>query len=89
MSKAPIVYTSTHQIKFSELDPYNHVSTGNYATFDQKKRDPVHPAVPGGGIPATEHWHIDLKRHEDQHHSKHSEQCDSDRAFPPAGSAGR
>ena len=33
MSKAPIVYTSTHRIKFSELDPYNHVSTGNYATF--------------------------------------------------------
>ena len=33
MSKAPIVYTNTHRIKFSELDPYNHVSTGNYATF--------------------------------------------------------
>lgn len=33
MSKAPIVYTTTHRIKFSELDPYNHVSTGNYATF--------------------------------------------------------
>src|SRR6266566_1958887 len=33
MPKAPIVYKSTHRIKFSELDPYNHVSTGNYATF--------------------------------------------------------
>jgi len=33
MSKAPIVYKSTHRIKFSELDPYGHVSTGNYATF--------------------------------------------------------
>jgi acyl-CoA thioesterase FadM len=33
MSKAPIVYKSTHRIKFSELDPYNHVNTGNYATF--------------------------------------------------------
>jgi acyl-CoA thioester hydrolase len=33
MSKKPIVFTSTHRIKFSELDPYNHVSTGNYATY--------------------------------------------------------
>jgi acyl-CoA thioester hydrolase len=33
MSKAPIVYRTTHRIKFSELDPYNHVSTGNYATY--------------------------------------------------------
>lgn len=33
MSKAPIVYGSTHRIRFSELDPYNHVSTGNYATY--------------------------------------------------------
>lgn len=33
MSREPIVYTSTHRIKFSELDPYNHVNTGQYATF--------------------------------------------------------
>ncbi|HVD23954.1 MAG TPA: acyl-CoA thioesterase [Lapillicoccus sp.] len=33
MSKAPIVYKSTHRIKFSELDPYDHVNTGNYATY--------------------------------------------------------
>jgi acyl-CoA thioester hydrolase len=33
MSKAPIVYTSTHRVKFSELDPYDHVSTGRYATY--------------------------------------------------------
>jgi acyl-CoA thioester hydrolase len=33
MSKAPIVYKSMHRIKFSELDPYNHVSTGIYATY--------------------------------------------------------
>jgi hypothetical protein len=32
MSKAPIVFKSTHRIRFSELDPYDHVSTGNYAT---------------------------------------------------------
>jgi acyl-CoA thioester hydrolase len=31
MSKAPIVYRSTHWIKFSELDPYDHVRTGTYA----------------------------------------------------------
>ncbi len=33
MSRAPIVYKSMHRIKFSELDPYNHVSTGIYATY--------------------------------------------------------
>jgi acyl-CoA thioester hydrolase len=33
MPKAPIVYKSTHRIKFSELDPYGHVNTGNYATY--------------------------------------------------------
>src|SRR6266699_5876994 len=33
MPKAPIVYKSTHRIKFSELDPYDHVNTGNYATY--------------------------------------------------------
>ena len=33
MSKAPIVYRSTHCIKFSELDPYDHVRTGTYATY--------------------------------------------------------
>ncbi len=32
MSKA-IVYKSTHRIQFSDLDPYNHVSTGKYATY--------------------------------------------------------
>ena len=31
--QAPIVYKTTHRVKFSELDPYNHVSTGNYATY--------------------------------------------------------
>lgn len=33
MSKAPIVYRSTHRIEFSELDPYDHVNTGQYATY--------------------------------------------------------
>ena len=33
MAKVPIVYRSTHRIQFSELDPYNHVSTGKYATY--------------------------------------------------------
>ena len=32
MSTTPIVYRSTHRIRFSELDPFNHVSTGRYAT---------------------------------------------------------
>lgn len=33
VSIKPIVYTSTHRVKFSELDPYDHVSTGRYATY--------------------------------------------------------
>jgi acyl-CoA thioester hydrolase len=33
MSKTPIVYRTTHRIRFSELDPYDHVSTGKYATY--------------------------------------------------------
>jgi len=33
MSKRAIVYETQHRIRFSELDPYNHVNTGNYATY--------------------------------------------------------
>ena len=33
MAKTPIVFKTTHKIRFSELDPYNHMSTGNYATY--------------------------------------------------------
>jgi acyl-CoA thioester hydrolase len=33
MSKAPIVFKSTHRIRFSDLDPYDHVGTGKYATY--------------------------------------------------------
>ena len=29
----PIVYETKHRIRFSELDPYNHVNTGQYATY--------------------------------------------------------
>jgi len=32
MSKA-IVYETSHRIRFSDLDPYDHVSTANYATY--------------------------------------------------------
>jgi acyl-CoA thioester hydrolase len=32
MSK-PIVYKTTHRILFSDLDPYDHVSTAKYATY--------------------------------------------------------
>lgn len=32
MSK-PIVYRTSHRIRFSDLDPYDHVSTANYATY--------------------------------------------------------
>ena len=33
MANAPIGYRTSHRIKFSELDPYNHVGTGRYATY--------------------------------------------------------
>lgn len=33
MVKTPIVFRSTHRIQFSDLDPYNHMSTGKYATY--------------------------------------------------------
>ena len=33
MSKTAIVFKSTHRIQFSELDPYNHMNTGKYATY--------------------------------------------------------
>jgi acyl-CoA thioester hydrolase len=29
----PIVYKTQHRIRFSDLDAYDHVSTGNYATY--------------------------------------------------------
>lgn len=33
MTKKPIIFRTTHKVKFSELDPYNHVGTGRYATY--------------------------------------------------------
>jgi acyl-CoA thioester hydrolase len=33
MSERPIVYRTTHRVNFSELDPYDHVGTGMYATY--------------------------------------------------------
>lgn len=33
MSKTPIIFETTHRIQFSDLDPYNHVGTGQYATY--------------------------------------------------------
>ena len=33
MASTPIAYTSTHRIRFSELDPYDHMNTGTYATY--------------------------------------------------------
>ncbi len=33
MSKTPVVYKSTHRIKFSELDPYNHMRTAVYSGY--------------------------------------------------------
>lgn len=32
-SPKPIVFKTTHRIRFSDLDTYNHVSTANYATY--------------------------------------------------------
>jgi acyl-CoA thioester hydrolase len=33
MSTSPIVFRTTHRVRFSELDPYQHVSTGEYARY--------------------------------------------------------
>lgn len=31
--KTPIVYKTTHRVKFSELDPYNHMRTAVYSAY--------------------------------------------------------
>ena len=33
MSKTPVVYKSTRRIKFSDLDPYNHMRTAVYSAY--------------------------------------------------------
>lgn len=33
MLKTPIIYKSTHRIKFSDLDPHNHVRTAVYSAY--------------------------------------------------------
>ena len=33
MSKQPVVFETTHRIKFSDLDPYNHLRTAAYAGY--------------------------------------------------------
>jgi len=33
MSKKPVIYTSSHRVKFSELDPYNHMRTAIYSAY--------------------------------------------------------
>ena len=33
MSPVPIVFETKHRIRFSDLDPYNHMSTAQYGTY--------------------------------------------------------
>jgi acyl-CoA thioester hydrolase len=33
MPTTPIVFKTTHGINFSDLDPFNHMTTGKYATY--------------------------------------------------------
>lgn len=33
MPTEPLVFTTAHRIRFSDLDPYDHVSTAQYATY--------------------------------------------------------
>jgi acyl-CoA thioester hydrolase len=33
MPAMPIVFKTTHEVRFSDLDPYNHMTTGKYATY--------------------------------------------------------
>jgi acyl-CoA thioester hydrolase len=32
-ARAPLVFKTTHRIRFSDLDTYDHVSTANYVTY--------------------------------------------------------
>ncbi len=33
MARVPVVFTTTHRVQFSDLDPYQHVGTARYATY--------------------------------------------------------
>jgi acyl-CoA thioester hydrolase len=33
MEPTPVIYRSTHRIKFSDLDPYNHLRTAVYSSY--------------------------------------------------------
>ena len=33
MSNQPVVFTTTHRIKFTDLDPYNHLRTALYSAY--------------------------------------------------------
>jgi len=33
MPKKPLIFATTHRVHFSDLDPYNHVGTGRFATI--------------------------------------------------------
>lgn len=33
MTPKPLVFTTTHRVQFSDLDPYNHMGTGRFATY--------------------------------------------------------
>jgi acyl-CoA thioester hydrolase len=33
MTRTPLIFTTTHRVQFSDLDPYNHVGTGRFAAF--------------------------------------------------------
>jgi acyl-CoA thioester hydrolase len=46
MTTTPLVYTSTQRIRFSELDPYDHVSTASYARiFVDHRMDALRDSV--------------------------------------------
>jgi len=33
MPRTPLVFATTHRVRYSDLDPYNHVGTGRFATI--------------------------------------------------------
>ena len=33
MTTTPVIFRSTHRVKFSELDPYNHLHTAAYSGY--------------------------------------------------------
>ena len=52
LTRKPIVFSPTHRVQFSELDPYNHVGTGRCGTYFPKISFPSTP------VPDEAPWQV-------------------------------